>query len=69
MARVHIAEDRVRGRKATARVEAKTQRKVARATAERVVLVAKQDTLQRGATREATQTCMLLNDFFTNTSQ
>ena len=33
VARLHIAEERVRGRKAAARKEAKEQRKVARATA------------------------------------
>ena len=50
-------EERTHGRKAAAGKEAKGKRKVAREKQERVGRVARQDTLQLGAGKEATETC------------
>ena len=59
-AKMQFVEERVHGRKATARMEAKEQRKVARATAGPAGHVSKQDTLQPRVQKAATRTCMPL---------
>ena len=57
---MHFVQERIHGRKAVAREEAKEQRKVAKETAEHVGNVAPQDTLQLFAQMDVTRTCMPL---------
>ena len=55
---MQIREERTHVRRAVARKEAKDKRKVAREKTEHVgLVVAKQDTLQRGVKRMATRIC------------
>ena len=58
VARMRIVEQRVHGRQATAREEAREQVKVAKATAGHDGLVLKQDTLQHRVQKAATRTCL-----------
>ena len=60
VATMQIREEGTLARRTAARMDDKDKRKVARATAERAGLVAKQDTSQRGAMTEATRTSLPL---------
>ena len=56
-AKVQIREEGTLGRRAVARKEAKKERKVARETTQHVGFAVKQDTLQHGVERAATNIC------------